>query len=54
MALYSAILPAIDQKKTNAVVLLDMSKAFDNIDNHNLPDIGASISALRWFTCYFT
>ena len=53
-----AILAAIDQKKTTAVVLLDMSKAFDSI-NHSilldkLQDIGASTSALRWFTCYLS
>ena len=53
-----AILAAIDQKKTTAVVLLDISKAFDSI-NHSilldkLQDIGASTSALRWFTCYLS
>ena len=54
------ILGAIDQKKTTAVVLLDtmMSKAFDSI-NHSilldkLQDIGASTSALRWFTSYLS
>ena len=51
-----AILAAIDQKKTTAIVLLDMTKAFDSI-NHSilldkLQDIGASTSALRWFTCH--
>ena len=44
------ILTAIDQKKTSAVVLLDMSKAFDNV-NHDillkkLQDIGLSPSAM--------
>ena len=51
-----AILGAIDQKKTTAVVLLDMSKAFDS-NNHSilldkLQDIGASASALRGFSSY--
>ena len=50
----NAILGAIDQKKTTAVVLLDMSKAFDSINysifQDKLQDISASTSALRWFT----
>ena len=44
------ILTAIDQKKTSAVVLLDMSKAFENV-NHDillkkLQDIGLSPSTM--------
>ena len=51
-----ALLGAIDQKKTTAFVLFDMSKAFDSI-NHSilldkLRDIGASPSALRWFSSH--
>ena len=48
-----ALFEAIDKKKTTAVVLLDMSKAFDSI-HHNilldkLRDVGVSTLALRWF-----
>ena len=47
------ILSAIDKKHLTAVVLLDMSKAFDSID-HNLllvkfEDVGASPLAIQWF-----
>ena len=47
------ILTAIDQKKTSALVLLDMSIAFDSV-NHDillkkLQDIGLSPSAILWF-----
>ena len=52
------ILTAVDQKKTSAVVLLDMSKAFDSV-NHNilvnkLQDIGLSPSAIQWFRSYLS
>jgi hypothetical protein len=52
------ILKAIDQKKLTAIVLLDMSKAFDSV-NHDilldkLKDVGASRSALKWFTSYLS
>ena len=52
------ILTAIDQKKTSAVVLLDMSKAFDSV-NHDillkkLQDIGLSPSAILWFKSYLS
>ena len=52
------ILSAIDKKQLTAVVLLDMSKAFDSI-NHNmllvkLQDVGASPSAIKWFRSYLT
>jgi len=52
------ILSAIDKKQLTAVVLLDMSKAFDSI-NHNmllvkLHDVGASPSAIKWFRSYLT
>lgn len=47
------VLGAIDQKKTTAMVLLDMSKAFDSISHktllYKLQDIGASTSAIDWF-----
>lgn len=53
-----SILNAIDQKKVTALVLLDMSKAFDCV-NHNiltskLQDMGASQSCLQWFSSYLS
>lgn len=52
------ILSAIDKKKLTAVVLLDMSKAFDSI-NHDilftkLQDVGASESVILWFRSYLS
>ena len=52
------ILTAIDQKKTSAVVLLDMSRAFDSV-NHDillkkLQDIGLSPSTILWFKSYLS
>ena len=53
-----AILNAIDEKKTTAVVLLDMSKAFDTIIHgillNKLLDIGTSPSCVAWFTSYLS
>ena len=52
------ILNAIDKKKLTAVVLLDLSKAFDSIDHQilltKLQDIGASRPAIEWFGSYLT
>ena len=53
-----SILNAIDQKKLTALVLLDMSKAFDSV-NHNLlmlklQDMGGSQSCLQWFSSYLS
>ena len=52
------ILNAIDKKKITAIVLLDMSKAFDSINHgillNKLQDIGDSISALQWFNSYLS
>jgi retron-type reverse transcriptase len=49
-----SILNAIDGKELTAVVLLDMSKAFDNIDHNilllKLQDVGVSPAALNWFS----
>ena len=50
------ILTSIDHKKTSAVVLLDMSKAFDSVNHdilvNKLQDIGLSSSAIEWFRSY--
>jgi len=52
------ILNATDQKKLTAVVLLDLTKAFDSIDHRihlaKLQDIGESRSATEWFGSYLT
>ena len=52
------ILSAIDKKYSTAVVLLDMSKAFDSIDHNlllvKLQDVGTSLLALQWFRSYLT
>ena len=52
------ILKAIDDKKLTAVVLLDMSKAFDSLDHDilfsKLEDVGLSSEALNWFASYLT
>ena len=54
----AAILNTIDEKKTTAVVLLDMSKAFDTINHgillNKLLDIGISPSCVAWFTSYLS
>ncbi|XP_073228523.1 uncharacterized protein [Porites lutea] len=52
------ILNAIDKKKLTAVVLLDMSKAFDSV-NHDtlilkLQDVGISSDTLQWFRSYLS
>ena len=53
-----AIFNAIDKKKVTAVVLLDMSKAFDSLDHKilmlKLQDIGMSSAALSWFSSYLS
>ena len=46
------ILKAMNNKQLTAVVLLDMSKAFDSLDHgiliSKLEDVGASNTALKW------
>ena len=53
-----SILNAIDGKELTAVVLLDMSKAFDSIDHNilllKLQDVGVSPAALNWFSSYLS
>ena len=52
------ILRVIDKKHLTAVILLDMSKAFDSIDHNlllvKLQDVSASPLALQWFRSYLT
>ena len=52
-----AILTGMDKQEVSAMVLLDMSKAFDSI-NHDillkLQDLGISKCALAWFNSYLT
>ena len=46
----------MDNRQLTAVVLLDMSNAFDSLDHgiliSKLEDIGAPNTALKWFTSY--
>ena len=50
------ILEAMDKQKVTAVVLLDVSKAFDSLSHDilllKLQDIGLSSAALNWFSSY--
>ena len=52
------ILEAMDKKQITALVLLDLSKAFDSIDHarllHKLSILGASPSTVKWFKSYLT
>ena len=48
----------MDKKKLTAMVLLDMSKAFDSVDHKlmisKLQDAGASSSCTEWFRSYLS
>ncbi|CAB3999650.1 Hypothetical predicted protein [Paramuricea clavata] len=50
------MLEAIDNKKLTALILLDLSKAFDSVSHsillHKLSCIGASPEAVKWFQEY--
>ena len=47
------VIEAIDRKQITALVLLDLSKAFDGIDHKillsKLPVLGVSREAIEWF-----
>ena len=52
------ILEAMDKKRLTALVLLDLSKAFDGIDHikllHKLSMVGASPAVVNWFKSYLS
>ena len=56
--LTDSILEAMDKKQITALVLLDLSKAFDSIDHtrllHKLSIVGASPSTVNWFKSYLS
>ena len=48
------ILQALDTKNSTALIMIDMSSAFDTVDHNILPDrlsycLGIKSSALTWF-----
>ena len=52
------MLDAVDKKKISALILLDLSKAFDSINHdkrlHKLSSVGASAAVVNWFKSYLT
>ena len=52
------LLNAIDNKKLSALILIDLSKAFDSISHSillkKLGEIGASYETVKWFESYLT
>ena len=52
------LLDAMDNKKISALVLIDLSKAFDSISHsillNKLSYIGASQDTVKWFRSYLT
>ena len=56
VAVTDEILEAMDKKMLSAMVLLDLSKAFDSIDHrtllHKLANVGASPPVVKWFESY--
>ena len=53
-----ALLDAMDKKKLSALILLDLSKAFDSLSHsillQKLASIGASHNAIDWFKSYLS
>ena len=58
VAITDEILAAMDRKMLSAMVLLDLSKAFDSIDHrillHKLVNVGASPMVIKWFESYLS
>ena len=56
--LIDSMLEAMDKEQITALVLLDLSKAFDSIDHtrllHKLSIVGASPSTVNWFKRYLS
>ena len=52
------MLEAMDKKELTALVLLDLSKAFDSINHHRLlhklANVGASPATVQWFKSYLS
>jgi hypothetical protein len=51
------MLEAMDKKHVTALILLDLSKAFDSINHtimHKLKCVGASPLAIQWFESYLS
>ena len=48
------ILEAMDRKKLSALVLSDLSKAFDSIQHQKLSRVGESPSTVNWFKSYLS
>ena len=57
--MHNDLVRAVDEKHTAALVLLDLSAAFDTVDHPTLLTIlqrrfGVQGPALQWFTSYFS
>ena len=52
------VLEAMDKKELTALVLIDLSKAFDSLNHHRLlhklARVGASPATVRWFKSYLS
>ena len=52
------MLDAMDKRKISALILLDLSKAFNSINHdkllHKLSSVGASAAVVNWFKSYLT